>query len=161
MGETVVEGYVMVHCVATTMPASPWMQPSSPPPSWQVDEQVAALQSASSRPIDVTIDCVGSEQSLSAALRATSAGGRVVLVGLRGGDMKLPVMANVCAREVDLVGSFRACHTFEVALQLLADRRVDIKWLVTHRLGFTQREVEEGMRISAAEASAIKVMFAL
>ena len=75
--------------------------------------------------------------------------------------MKLPVLSNVCAREVDLVGSFRACHTFEMALQLLASHRVDVKWVVTHRLGFSQDEVEEGMRISAAEASAIKVVFAL
>lgn len=84
-----------------------------------------------------------------------------MLVGMGDTEMKLPITANVCAREVDLVGIFRYCHTYETAVQLLASKQVDIGWLITHRFGFSQAEVEEGFRVSAAGGSAVKVMFNL
>ena len=111
--------------------------------------------------IDVTFDCVGVQRTLCTALRATSAGGRVVLVGMGDSDMTLPVTHNICAREVDLVGIFRYCHTYETAVRLLASKAVDVRWLVTHRFGFSQAEVVEGFRISAGGGNVVKVMFNL
>ena len=67
--------------------------------------------------------------------------------------------------------SFRQCTDnflllllqYPLCLSLLADKIVDLKPLITHRLGFSEQEVAKGFDIAArsAETKAIKVMFNL
>ena len=89
---------------------------------------------------DVALDCAGSTASLDLALRATRAGGRVVLSGMpaRGVDL-----TPLWFRELELVGTYASPavvpeadgterRTFDVALELAADPRlrgwVDAGW---------------------------------
>lgn len=68
--------------------------------------------------VDVALDCVGSAAGLEQALRATRAGGRVVLAGL-------PAPADLAPawfRELEVVGSYASGgDDIDVALDLLAD----------------------------------------
>jgi L-iditol 2-dehydrogenase len=56
---------------------------------------------------------------LQAAVRACSAGGKVVLVGMGDEVMKLD-MTHACTHEIDLVGSFRYANTVRAPLLALA-----------------------------------------
>ncbi|CAI5510810.1 unnamed protein product [Closterium sp. Naga37s-1] len=127
------------------------------------EANAARLLEACSGTIHVTMDCVGITATMRTALHATSAGGRVVLIGMgeTEPEMSLPIASAVALREVDIVGVFRYCHTYDTCVALLRDRRVNVKPLITHRFGFSQGEVEEAFRVSAGGGKAIKVMFNL
>ena len=71
--------------------------------------------------VDVAVECAGSGSGLEQALRATRAGGRVVLAG-----MPAPAdLAPAWFRELELVGSYASAgDDLDVALDLLADPRL-------------------------------------
>ena len=93
----------------------------------------------------MSLDCAGFSKTLATALEATRPGGRVCLVGMGHNEMTVP-LTSAAIREVDVVGIFRY---------------KDVKPLITHRFGFSQREVEEAIEVSARGRDAIKVMFNL
>nr|XP_029124474.1 sorbitol dehydrogenase [Elaeis guineensis] len=51
--------------------------------------------------------------------------------------------------------------TMSTALNFLRTGKIDVKPLITHRFGFSQKEVEEAFEVSARGCDAIKVMFNL
>lgn len=117
---------------------------------------------------DVVFDCVGSSSSLSDALRYTGSGGSVVVIGLAGtpdGIDWTPVWLN----ELTIRGVFTyAQQTFEgesistmaLALKLMAERRVDLCSLVTHRFALADyREALETVT-SKDSSGVIKAVFA-
>jgi L-iditol 2-dehydrogenase len=110
----------------------------------------------------VVIDCAGFEATMQAAVRACSAGGKVVLVGMGDEVMKLD-MTHACTHEIDLVGSFRYANTYPLCLSLLEHKRVDVKPMITHRFAFDKDGVADGFDCAArsAQTKAIKVMFNL
>jgi threonine dehydrogenase-like Zn-dependent dehydrogenase len=90
---------------------------------------------------DLTLECAGTGRALDDALRLTRAGGTVVCVGIapspRGVDW-----TPLFLREVRLVGTSyyaaehadgRTARAIEIAMELLAAGRVDLRGLVTHR----------------------------
>lgn len=125
-----------------------------------LNEEVQELQIAMEGPIDVTFECVGTTKTMTTALNATRSGGKVCLVGMLHDKMTLPLTA-AAAREVDVLGVFRHRNTYKLCLDLLQSKKIDIQKLITHRFGFSQDEVIEGFKVSAAGGSAIKVMFNL
>lgn len=64
-------------------------------------------------------------------------------------------------REVDVIGVFRYMNTWPLCLEFLRSGKIDVKPLITHRFGFSQKEVEEAFETSARGGTAIKVMFNL
>lgn len=55
---------------------------------WQdVDAEVGKIQNAMGSGIDVSFDCVGFDKTMSTALNATRAGGKVCLIGLAKSEM--------------------------------------------------------------------------
>lgn len=64
-------------------------------------------------------------------------------------------------REVDVLGVFRYKNTWPLCIEFLQSGKIDVKPLITHRFGFSQKEIEEAFEISARGGSAIKVMFNL
>ena len=107
---------------------------------------------------DVVIDACGFESSMQTALHACASGGRVVLVGMGQPRITLDMSA-ASIREVEIVGSFRYCHTYPLALELLATRRLDIDPLITHRFGWSAKDLEEGFKTAAEGIACVKVMF--
>ncbi|KAG5375198.1 hypothetical protein IGI04_039794 [Brassica rapa subsp. trilocularis] len=75
-------------------------------------------------------------------------------------DNRLSV-AKQLDREVDVVGVFRYKNTWPLCLEFLTSGKIDVKPLITHRFGFSQKEVEDAFETSARGSNAIKVMFNL
>lgn len=124
-------------------------------------EEVARIQAAlGGAEIDVSLDCAGFSKTLATALEATRPGGRVCLVGMGHNEMTVP-LTSAAIREVDVVGIFRYKDTWPLCIEFLRSGKVDVKPLITHRFGFSQREVEEAFEVSARGRDAIKVMFNL
>lgn len=105
---------------------------------------------------DIVYDCVGSDSSLDDGLRFTRSGGKMVLVGSAGtpkGVDWTPIWLN----EIDVRGSYiygtesyrgERMRTFQLALNLMAEGKVDLTSLVTHRF-----RLEDYKRALAAVAN--------
>ncbi|KAL2542022.1 Sorbitol dehydrogenase [Abeliophyllum distichum] len=125
-----------------------------------VCEEVVKIQNAIGAGVDVSFDCVGFDKTMTMALAATCAGGKVCLVGLGQSEMSLP-LTPAAAREIDVIGIFRYRNTWPLCIEFLRSGKIDVKPLITHRFSFTQQGVEDAFDISSQGGNAIKVMFNL
>ncbi|KAL6541782.1 hypothetical protein OROGR_011268 [Orobanche gracilis] len=125
-----------------------------------VNAEVEQIKEAMGAEVDITFDCAGFNKTMSTALRVTSSGGKVCLVGMGHSEMTLP-LSLAAVREVDVVGVFRYKNTWPLCLEFLRSGKIDVKPLITHRFGFSQKEVEDAFETSARGGTAIKVMFNL
>jgi threonine dehydrogenase-like Zn-dependent dehydrogenase len=116
--------------------------------------------------VDVTLECVGTARSIDDALRLTRAGGRVVLVGLaaapRGVDW-----TPIWLREIAVHGTFcyaqesvdgRRMRSIDLAMDLLASGRIDLRPLVTHTFPLTEYRRAIDVAQNKRRHQAIKVV---
>lgn len=78
---------------------------------------------------DVMFECSGNERAVRAGLDVLKPRGVLVQLGL-GGDMSLPQNL-IVAKEIEMRGSFRFHDEFALAVDLINNRRVDVKPLLT------------------------------
>uniref|UniRef100_A0A0D9XAG1 Alcohol dehydrogenase-like C-terminal domain-containing protein n=1 Tax=Leersia perrieri TaxID=77586 RepID=A0A0D9XAG1_9ORYZ len=123
-------------------------------------DDIDKIKSAMGCDIDVSLDCAGFSKTMATALEATRAGGKVCLVGMGHNEMTVP-LTSAAIREVDVVGIFRYKDTWPLCIEFLRSGKIDVKPLITHRFGFSQKDVEEAFEVSARGRDAIKVMFNL
>jgi threonine dehydrogenase-like Zn-dependent dehydrogenase len=91
---------------------------------------------------DVVFDCVGSATSLDDAIRFTRSHGTTILVGMPGIPKGVDCTA-IWYKELTVLGAYaygqedfqgERLSTFTLALRLIAERRIDLAPLVTHKL---------------------------
>jgi len=88
--------------------------------------------------VDVVVDASGAEPSIQTALHIVKAGGTFVQVGMGTADVQIP-MTLMLIKEVTIKGSFRyGPGDYPFAISLVAQGKVDLKPLVTHRFPFDQ-----------------------
>ena len=117
---------------------------------------------------DLVFDCVGSGASIDDALRFARSGGKVVLVGLaalpKGIDWT-PIWLN----ELQIKGSYtyglelcqgQRMHTFQVALDLMAEGKVDLAPLVTHKFKLEDYRRALATVARKGQSGVIKAVFA-
>ncbi|WP_020668376.1 NAD(P)-dependent alcohol dehydrogenase [Amycolatopsis nigrescens] len=102
---------------------------------------------------DVLLECSGAGAAAGQAIRQVGRAGRVVLVGMGGDEIALP-LAHVQNFELELTGTFRYANTWPTAIALAAGREVDLDRLVTHRFGLD--EVPQALTIAARDDTVIK-----
>ncbi|KAJ9446193.1 hypothetical protein DIPPA_23822, partial [Diplonema papillatum] len=107
-------------------------------PADEVAEKIKALNDGEL--VDGSIDCVGFDSVITAAIKCTKNGGSVALVGM-GPEMATIPLINAAIREVDLLGVFRYRNTYPTCIDLLSTKKVDLFPLVTHRFNFDQEGV--------------------
>lgn len=78
---------------------------------------------------DVVFEASGNQSALRGALDVLRPRGVLVQLGL-GGDVSIP-QNTIVAKEIELKGSFRFHEEFELAVDLIANRRVDVTPLLT------------------------------
>ncbi len=116
--------------------------------------------------VDATLECVGSPRSLDDALRVTRAGGVVVLVGLatvpRGVDWtpiwlrEIAVRGSAYYAEEDVDG--KRVRAIQLAMDLLASGRVDLRPLITHRFRLSDYQQAIGVALDKRRHRAVKVV---
>jgi L-idonate 5-dehydrogenase len=120
-----------------------------------VAEKAEAL--ASYRPhkgyFDMTFECSGNPRALLGALDVTRPLGAIVLVGL-GGEATLP-MNSVVTKELKVCGAFRTGVEFGWAVDLISNRRVDMRPLLT--ASYPVEQAVEAFQFAADKSRSMKV----
>jgi L-iditol 2-dehydrogenase len=105
--------------------------------------------------VDVLLECSGHPGATADGIRVVAPAGTVVLVGMGGDEMPLPVSL-VQERELTVTGTFRYAHTWPAAIALAASGRIELDRLVTGHYGLDQ--VAEALSVGRNDPHAVKPM---
>ena len=83
---------------------------------------------------DIAIECSGSEQGISDSINCLKPKGTLIQLGL-GGDVLIPLVL-VTTKELNLRGSFRFHLEFELAVNMMKKKLINVNPLITHKLDF-------------------------
>lgn len=104
---------------------------------------------------DVLLECSGNARATWDAVSTVARAGRVVLVGMGGDEVRLP-LSYVQDRELVITGAFRYANTWPAAIELVASGRVDLDAMVTGH--YTLDEVESALTASRSDPTMVKAM---
>jgi threonine dehydrogenase-like Zn-dependent dehydrogenase len=116
---------------------------------------------------DQIFECVGRKQSINDAFRFSKTGGKVVLLGLAG-IIDGVDWTMVWLNELDVKGSFaysteeyrgRRVKTFDIAIELMRDKKVDLSPFITHRYPLEEYRNALNTASNKRNGSAVKVVF--
>ncbi len=102
---------------------------------------------------DVMLEASGNEKGIRDGLNTLRPCGILVQVGL-GDDVRLPLNV-IVAKEIQIRGTFRFDREFETAVDMLNNRAVDVRPLITHVLPF--REATSAFDLAANRTISMKV----
>ena len=105
---------------------------------------------------DVMIEASGNEQALRLGLEVLKPRGLLIQLGL-GGDISVP-QNMIVAKEIEIRGSFRFHEEFGLAVDLINQKRVDLKPLLTEVLPL--QDAEKAFQLAGDRARAMKVQIA-
>jgi L-idonate 5-dehydrogenase len=104
----------------------------------------------------MALDSSGSARGLASAVRGTTRGGRVVMVGLLPAGEQPALISLAITRELELVGSFRFNDEIDEVIAALADGTLRIGPVVTHR--FALADTLEAFEVAADPTRSSKVL---
>jgi threonine dehydrogenase-like Zn-dependent dehydrogenase len=116
--------------------------------------------------VAVVYDCVGSADTIETGLRLADGKGKVVVIGAE--PPKRFEWSPIWFREISLVGSMaggaevfrgKPMHSFEVYLELLAERAIDVRPLITHKFALSQYKEAIATCVNKRSARSVKVLF--
>lgn len=119
-----------------------------------LDVSTTPLADADLEP-DVLLECSGNARATWDAVSTVARAGRVVLVGMGGDTVQLP-LSYVQDRELMITGAFRYANTWPTAIQLAATGRVDLDAMVTGHYGLG--DVESALTVAKSDATSMKAM---
>ena len=92
---------------------------------------------------DVALECSGSASAIKDAIKCLKPKGTLVQLGL-GGDIVMPLVA-VTTKELNIKGSFRFHTEFQLAVQMMQKKLIDVAPLITHTIPFN--DAQKGFEI--------------
>ncbi|KAE9397113.1 GroES-like protein [Gymnopus androsaceus JB14] len=99
-------------------------------------KQTLGIEDRGPNAIDLVIDASGAEVSIQTGLYTVRTGGTMVQVGMGNPNIQID-LSQLMTKEVAFKGSFRYTHgDYPLAISLVAQGKVDLKPLVTHRYNF-------------------------
>ncbi|MGF1472044.1 MAG: zinc-binding dehydrogenase [Rubrobacteraceae bacterium] len=108
------------------------------------------------RRADVVFDCVTNEASIAQAVALAEKGGRIVVEGVPGGEVPVPLHL-VQDREIELRGALMYLREdYNAAIDAISGGRADVDALITDRFPL-ERVADAFERIDAAPAEVVKV----
>jgi L-idonate 5-dehydrogenase len=123
-----------------------------------LDEPDALMPYAADKgKFDVLIEATGSEAAIRGALELVRPGGTIVQLGL-GGDVTLP-MNLIVAKELNLKGTFRFDPEFELAVQLMARKVIDVRPVITAEMPFTDAVAAFELATDRNRAMKVQITF--
>ncbi len=119
------------------------------------DPQALDRYKADKGQFDVLFEASGNERALKAAFEVVRPRGVIVQMGLSGAEMSLPFNM-VVAKEFDMRGTFRFHEEFGTAVDLINQRLVDLKPLVSATLPY--RDAGKAFALAADRSQSMKVI---
>jgi L-iditol 2-dehydrogenase len=104
---------------------------------------------------DVLLECSGNATATWDAVSTVARAGRVVLVGMGGDELRLP-LSYLQDRELVITGAFRYANTWPTAISLTASGRVDLDSLVTGHYGLDR--VEDALTAPRHDPGTVKTI---
>ncbi|MDQ6747769.1 MAG: L-threonine 3-dehydrogenase [Candidatus Dormibacteraeota bacterium] len=122
-------------------------------------DAVEAIREAAGAPVDVALEMSGSPGAIDQALHALRPGGWISLLGLPVRPVSLDLNALVIQKGITVHGIFgrRIWETWEQTRRLLEGGLVDVRPLITHRVGLD--DVEAAIQLLEHGESGKVVMF--
>jgi L-iditol 2-dehydrogenase len=80
--------------------------------------------------VDLVLEAVGRDETVSAAIDAVRKGGRVTLIGNITPQVKLPLQ-KVVSRQIRMQGSCASCGEYPQAMELMASGKIRVTPLIT------------------------------
>ncbi len=108
--------------------------------------------------VDAMFECSGNEKALRGGLEVLRPRGTLVQVGL-GGDVLFPQNLLV-QKEISFLGSFRFDAEFTLAARLIAERRVDLKPMLTGTFPVAEARLAFETASDRRRASKVQIVFA-
>jgi L-iditol 2-dehydrogenase len=96
------------------------------------DPVAAVRERTGGRGADVALECSGADDALEGCIGMLRKGGRVAVIGLPMLDARVPLQ-RVVLDEIDIVGVRAAAGEMPMAVSLVADGRIRLSELITHR----------------------------
>lgn len=90
-----------------------------------------ALREARIEP-DVVMECSGSPKAFAQAIKAVRPGGRVGVLGYYADELAEIRPSDIMMRDLEVLGAVCPTGTWDAAVALIADRRVNTEALITH-----------------------------
>jgi len=106
---------------------------------------------------EVVMEAIGNPKTQGESLNLVRPGGTVIWFGVA--DPKVEVKVNpfyIYRNEITLKGCFVNPYTTERAIRLLAEGRIKVKELITHRFGLGQ--LDEAMRVYREDKGSVKIL---
>ena len=115
-------------------------------------------ESNEGRPADKVIVCTGATQAALAALECVDKGGTILFFAVPDPTVKIPVpITEFWRNEITLKTSYGAApKDLEESLELLTQKKLNVKEMITHRL--TLDQAAEGFRLVAGAGESLKVI---
>lgn len=104
---------------------------------------------------DVLLECSGNARATWDAVCTLAPAARVVLIGMGGDEVRLPLSV-VQDREIVLTGAFRYANTWPTAIELVASGAVDLDVLVTGH--YALEDAEAALTAARSDPTAIKTV---
>jgi L-iditol 2-dehydrogenase len=108
---------------------------------------------------DIVIVCTGAESAVLQALNSVEKGGTILFFAPAGPETSLPIPLNdvFWRRDVTLTTSYAGSPADHLeAAELIASGKLDVKGMITHRLGLS--ETGKGFRLVAEAMDSLKVI---
>lgn len=106
---------------------------------------------------DIVIEAVGAEETMEQSLEVVRPGGHVIWFGVASPELEIPIKPfEVYRKELTIQGSFVNPYTTQDAIDLLAENKVKVEDLVTHRFGLEQ--FDRAIEVYSDDDSRIKIM---
>ncbi|HZK67128.1 MAG TPA: alcohol dehydrogenase catalytic domain-containing protein [Chloroflexota bacterium] len=105
--------------------------------------------------VDVAFETSGASTVLPSLFESVRREGRIVTVGHPGREVPVDIAAYINKKGIVLSGVFgrRIWDTWETLLALVESGRLDLSWLITHRLPF--EEFEHGIDLASKDAAKV------
>jgi len=95
------------------------------------DRQEVAIQEIAAYGYDAVIDATGSPGVVERCLNYVKSGGKLLLFGVCPSGVKVAISPfEVYRRDLEIIGTFALCYTFDAALALLRNRVIQVKPLI-------------------------------
>lgn len=104
----------------------------------QTDDVVTAVLQQQPAGVDVVFECAGRQETLDQAVEMLKPGGKLMAIGIPRQPRISFCPDRIRRKEISIINVRRQNHCTQKAIDLIADRKVDLDFMITHTFDFDQ-----------------------